>query len=50
MIVAVSMLLAFLSGMNVRRRVLLNLIIITAAVGITYAIGTVAKNLWGVSV
>jgi len=50
MVILVSTLLAFLSGMNVRRRVLLNLIIITAAVGITYAIGTVAKNLWGVSV
>lgn len=50
MVILVSTLLAFLSGMNVRRRILLNVIIITAAVGITYAIGTVAKNLWGVSV
>ena len=50
MIVAVSMLLAFLSGMNIRRRILMNLVIVTAAVVISYAIGTVAKNLWGVSV
>jgi VIT1/CCC1 family predicted Fe2+/Mn2+ transporter len=50
MIILVSMLLAFLSGMDIRRRILMNLVIITAAVGITYAIGLAAKSLWGVSV
>ncbi len=50
MVILVSTLLAFLSGMNIRRRILLNLIIIAAAVGITYAIGLAAKALWGVSV
>jgi VIT1/CCC1 family predicted Fe2+/Mn2+ transporter len=50
MIVIVSMLLAFLSGMNVRRRVLTNLIIITAAVGITYLIGRMVNAVWGISI
>jgi len=50
MVILVSTLLAFLSGMNIRRRILLNLIIIAVAVGVTYAIGILAKNLWGISV
>ena len=44
------MLLAFLSGMNVRRRIATNLVIIAAAVGITYAIGIVTRTLWGIAV
>ena len=50
MIILVSMVLAFLSGMEVKRRILTNLVIIACAVAITYAIGLVAKTLWGVSV
>ncbi len=50
MIVLISTLLAFLSGMDIKRRILMNLVIITIAVGITYAIGTAARTLWGVSV
>jgi vacuolar iron transporter family protein len=50
LIVIVSMLLAFLSGMNVKRRVLTNLIIIAAAVGITYLIGRMVNTLWGISI
>ncbi len=49
-VIVVSTVLAFLSGMNVRRRILMNLIIIAAAVGVTYAIGSVAKALWGIAV
>jgi VIT1/CCC1 family predicted Fe2+/Mn2+ transporter len=49
-ITVMSMLLAFLSGMDVKRRILTNLVIIAAAVGITYAIGTVVKNMWGIAV
>ncbi len=49
-IIGVSLLLAFLSGMDIRKRVLINLVIIAAAVGITYAIGILVKALWGVSV
>jgi VIT1/CCC1 family predicted Fe2+/Mn2+ transporter len=49
-IVIVSTILAFLSGMNVRRRILLNLAIIAAAVAISYLIGLVAQSVWGISV
>ncbi len=49
-VVLVSTLLAFLSGMDVGKRIALNLVIITIAVGVTYLIGTLAKQLWGVSV
>ncbi len=50
MIILVSMLLAFLSGMDIKKRILTNLVIITCAVAITYAIGLAAKTLWGVAV
>jgi len=50
MVILVSTLLAFLSGMQIKRRILLNLVIITVAVSVTYAIGMAAKNLWGISV
>jgi hypothetical protein len=36
--------------MNIERRIVTNLIIIAAAVGVTYAIGTVVKNVWGIDV
>src|SRR5262245_60690297 len=49
LIVLVSMILAFLSGMDVKRRVATNLVIMAAAVGITFAVGLLTKRLWGVS-
>jgi len=49
-IIAVSTVLSFLSGMDVRRRILTNLVIIAAAVGITYAIGVITRSVWGISV
>ena len=49
-IILVSMILAFLSGMNVRRRIVTNLVIITAAVAVTYVIGIATKALFGISV
>jgi VIT1/CCC1 family predicted Fe2+/Mn2+ transporter len=49
-IVIVSAILAFLSGMNVKRRILLNLAIMAAAVAISYLIGLVAQSVWGISV
>jgi VIT1/CCC1 family predicted Fe2+/Mn2+ transporter len=49
-VVVVSTLLAFLSGMDVTRRIALNLVIITIAVGVTYGIGLLAKQVWGISV
>ena len=48
-IVAVSMILAFLSGMNIRRRMLMNLVILAAAAAITYAIGIATKLVFGVA-
>jgi VIT1/CCC1 family predicted Fe2+/Mn2+ transporter len=50
MSVSVSAVLAFLSGMNLRRRITLNLLIVLVAVSATYGIGLIAKRLWGVSV
>jgi len=49
-IVVVSAIVAFLSGMDVRRRIGLNLVITAMAVVVTYSIGLVAKAAWGVSV
>jgi vacuolar iron transporter family protein len=50
LIILVSVIVAFLSGMDIRRRVTTNLLIIAAAVGITFAIGVVTKRVWGISV
>ncbi len=50
LIILVSIIVAFLSGMDIKRRVVTNLLIITAAVGITFVIGIVTKRVWGVSV
>jgi VIT1/CCC1 family predicted Fe2+/Mn2+ transporter len=50
MIVVVSALVAFLSGMDLRRRVATNVMITALAVLVTYAIGLAAKALFGVSV
>ncbi len=49
-IVIVSAILAFLSGMDVKRRILMNLAIIAAAVAISYVIGRVAQAFWGIDV
>lgn len=48
--ILVSTLLAFLSGMDIKRRILTNLVIIALAVSVTYLIGVVAKQLWGIAV
>jgi VIT1/CCC1 family predicted Fe2+/Mn2+ transporter len=48
-IVAVSMILAFLSGMNIRRRVLMNLGILAAAAAVTYGIGIATKLVFGIA-
>jgi predicted membrane protein (TIGR00267 family) len=47
--VLVSSVLAFLSGMDVRRRIGLNLVVIALAVGITSLIGALVHAVWGVS-
>ncbi len=50
MVILVSTILSFLSGMDIKRRILLNLAIITVAVSISYGIGVLAKSVWGISV
>jgi VIT1/CCC1 family predicted Fe2+/Mn2+ transporter len=45
---AVSAVLAFLSGMDLKRRLLTNLAILGAAVAVTYAIGLLARALFGI--
>ncbi|MCC6139454.1 MAG: VIT1/CCC1 transporter family protein [Nitrospira sp.] len=49
MVVLVSTILSFLSGMDIKRRIMLNLAIIAVAVSISYGIGIVAKNYWGIA-
>jgi VIT1/CCC1 family predicted Fe2+/Mn2+ transporter len=49
-VLLVSVVLAFLSGMQIRKRTLINLALILLAAGITYAIGTVVKSLLGVEI
>ncbi|MBI4395756.1 MAG: VIT1/CCC1 transporter family protein [Elusimicrobia bacterium] len=48
MIVLVSFVLSFLSGMDVWKRIATNLVIIAAAVGITYFIGALTRAFWGI--
>ena len=50
MIFPVSIILAFLSGMNIRKRALTNLVLIALAVGITYLIGIAVRTLLGIQV
>jgi len=45
----VSVVLAFLSGMDVRRRVATNLAILVAAIAVTYASGTLLSAAFGIS-
>lgn len=47
MIIVVSTVFAFLSGMEIRKRITLNFVIIAAATIITYALGILAKNIVG---
>jgi len=48
-IILISYLLAVLSGMEVRKRITINLVIIAIAVGVTYTIGIFVKTVWGIS-
>jgi vacuolar iron transporter family protein len=48
-VIFVSTILSFLSGMDITRRIFLNLVIITLAVGVSYGIGVLAKSLWGIA-
>lgn len=48
--VLISYFLAFVSGMSVKKRIMTNIIIILIAVGFTYAMGLVAKDVFGVKI
>ena len=50
MILLVSVTIAFLSGMDVKRRALINLVLIALAVGITYFIGLSVRKLLGIQI
>ena len=50
MIIIVSYFLAFLSGMDVKKRILTNIIILAIAVIVTYAIGSVIQEVLGISI
>lgn len=50
MVILVSTILSFLSGMDIKRRIALNLVIIALAVCVSYGIGIAAKHLWGIAV
>lgn len=50
MVVVVSWILAFLSGMDARRRVLLNLCIAGLAAGITYVLGLAMRDFFGITI
>ncbi len=50
LVIIVSVLLAFLSGMDIRRRVLTNAVLVAAAVAVTYGIGLLTRRLWGIAV
>jgi VIT1/CCC1 family predicted Fe2+/Mn2+ transporter len=48
MVVLVSTILSFLSGMDIKRRIALNLVIITLAVSVSYGIGVLSQQVWGI--
>jgi VIT1/CCC1 family predicted Fe2+/Mn2+ transporter len=50
MILLVSLTLAFLSGMEMKKRALTNLILIALAVGATYLIGLLVRTLLGIQI
>jgi vacuolar iron transporter family protein len=50
MIVVVSAIVAFISGMNVRRRIKRNILITGVAVTVTYVLGLLTKRLLGVAI
>ncbi len=46
----ISTVIAFLSGMKMRRRILTNLVILLIAVGVTYAVGLLSRSVFGISI
>ncbi len=48
--VFISTVIAFLSGMRMRRRIVTNLVTLLIAVGITYAVGLLARSVFGINI
>ncbi len=49
-VILISYFLAFISGISVIRRITTNIVIIAVAVGVTYGIGILAKNVFGINI
>ena len=49
-IVFVSFFVAFISGMNIKRRVITNVVIIAMAVVVTYTMGIIVREIWGIRI
>ncbi|MFZ1080892.1 MAG: VIT1/CCC1 transporter family protein [Candidatus Kryptoniota bacterium] len=49
-IIFISTVIAFLSGMRMSRRILTNLIILLIAVGVTYAVGILVRTVFGINI
>ena len=49
-IVFISGIIAFLSGMRMSRRILTNLVILVIAVGVTYSVGIFVRAIFGISI
>ena len=49
-VILISYFLAFISGISVVRRITINIVIIAVAVGVTYGIGLLAKNFFGINI
>ncbi len=47
-IALVSFVLAFLSGMEIKKRIAINLFILALAIGVTYTVGTIVQKYWGI--
>lgn len=50
MVLVITMLVSFMSGMEVKQRVLQNLFLVFAAVAVTYGLGTLVSHIWEVQV
>jgi len=50
MIIVISYFLAFLTGMDARKRILTNIVILAIAVSVTYAIGSVIQEFLGINI
>lgn len=48
--VFISTVIAFLSGMRMRRRIVTNLVILVIAVAVTYGVGLLARSVFGISI